>query len=168
VASPPPTGDCEIFLYSWGRVTQITDNTECDHFPRINRSGYIVWDGWDGSDWEIYMYNGARVTQVTNNMYYDWFANINDQGWIVWQGYDGTDYEIFRSRMGTGVTQITHNTLDDFWPDINNSGHITWTNGIRPAMTTWEIYSYDGRSVRQVTRNAVQDNTCMKCHYWYW
>ena len=167
VGSPPP-GDCEIFLYSWGRVTQVTNNDECDHYPHINRSGYIVWDGWDGSDWEIYMYNGARVTQVTNNMYYDWFANINDRGHLVWQGYDGTDYEIFTFRMGTTVTQLTHNTVDDFWPDINNSGHITWTSGIRPAPTTWEIYFYDGRTVRQVSRNAVTDNTCMKCHYWYW
>jgi hypothetical protein len=41
--------------YSQYVITQITDNSYNDWEPQINNNGYVVWQGWDGSDDEIFL-----------------------------------------------------------------------------------------------------------------
>ncbi len=35
-------------------ITQLTNNAYYDYAPQINNNGYVVWYGWDGSDYEIF------------------------------------------------------------------------------------------------------------------
>jgi len=63
--------DWEIFLYSKGIVTQITDNDYTDDLPWINSKGRIVWQGYDGNDYEIFLYSKGTVTQITDSDYDD-------------------------------------------------------------------------------------------------
>ena len=65
--------DAEIFLYSKGTITQITDNDYQDNNPQINSKGQIVWYGSDGHDYEVYLYSKGTITQITDNDYYDYF-----------------------------------------------------------------------------------------------
>ena len=38
--------DGEIFLYSGGITTQLTDNAYHDQCPQINDAEQVVWEGW--------------------------------------------------------------------------------------------------------------------------
>jgi len=106
-------------------ITQITDNSFDDEDPRINDTGFVVWQGYDGSDTEIFLYDGMSITQITNNSYDDRSPQINDNGYVVWQRYDGSDWEIFLYD-GMGITQITDNSFDDEDPRINDTGFVVW------------------------------------------
>jgi len=33
---------------------RITDNEDNDQCPRVNATGQIVWQKWDGQDFEVY------------------------------------------------------------------------------------------------------------------
>ena len=39
----------------------------------LNDDGFMVWQGWDGSDWEIYLTDetGVNPSSFTNNGYND-------------------------------------------------------------------------------------------------
>jgi len=63
--------DYEIFLYSNGTLTQITDNGYDDYDAQINFKGKIVWYGSDGNDNEIFRYSKGSITQITDNGYDD-------------------------------------------------------------------------------------------------
>jgi len=108
--------DEEIYLYSKGTITQITDNDKADYNPLINSKGQIVWYGWDGNDWEIFLYSKGVITQITDNDYDDRDPQINSKGEIVWHGSDGNDWEIFLYSKGA-ITQITDNDYDDTFAD---------------------------------------------------
>ncbi len=58
--------DYEIFLYSSGTITQITDNDYDDVDAQINSKGKVVWYGWDGNDNEIFRYSKGTITQITD------------------------------------------------------------------------------------------------------
>jgi hypothetical protein len=88
--------------------TQLTNNSYGDYWPKINDNGYVVWRGFDGSDYEIFLYDGTTTTQITNNSYDDKYTQINDNGYVVWAGSDGSDDEIFLYD-GATTTQITNN-----------------------------------------------------------
>ena len=46
---------------------QLTNNSSDDWDPQINANGYVVWEGYDGSDGEIFLYDGTNTTQLTKN-----------------------------------------------------------------------------------------------------
>ena len=48
-------------------TTQLTNNSYDDGSPQINANGYVVWNGWDGTDYEIFIHDGTTITQLTNN-----------------------------------------------------------------------------------------------------
>jgi hypothetical protein len=87
-------GDYEIFLYDDGTITQITDNDFDDTEPRINDSGVITWQGYDGSYNQIFVCssydgsNGPTILQLTDNERDDLRPQINNDGCIVWQSSD--------------------------------------------------------------------------------
>ncbi len=55
-------GDYEIFLYSDGVITQLTNNSDSyDGYPQINASGQVVWEGAGPDVW----YGDRRVADDT-------------------------------------------------------------------------------------------------------
>ena len=69
--------------YSQYVIKKISQNPHDDTNPQINNIGYIVWEGYDGTDWEIFLYDGSTTTQLTNNSYDDTHPQINDNGYVV-------------------------------------------------------------------------------------
>jgi hypothetical protein len=139
--------------YSKYIVTKITKNSYDDRFPQINDNGYIVWEGYDGSDWEIFLYDGTNITQLTDNSYDDNEPKINNNGYVVWSGQPtGTDTEIFLYD-GTSITQITDDSYyDDRLYQINNNGYVAWS---RLDGYNYEIFLYDGTSITQITHKSI-------------
>jgi hypothetical protein len=42
---------------STGLITQITTDNYDNKNLRVNASGQIVWQKWDGNDYEVYLYD---------------------------------------------------------------------------------------------------------------
>ena len=136
-------------------LTQLTNNSYSDGRPRINDSGYVVWQGNEGnSDYEIFLYNGNDTIQLTANNYDDTFPQINSNGHIVWYGYEGnSDAEIFLYD-GMSIIQVTNNDYYDLDPQINDNGYIAW-RGIDGS--DYEIFLYNGASTIQITNDDIDD-----------
>lgn len=89
-----------IFYYDGISIHQLTynddPNTSTD--PKINDTGLIVWQSFDGNDYEIILKDGNDIIQLTDNTTDDISPEINNRGEIIWQHFDGNDYEIFLSK----------------------------------------------------------------------
>jgi Tol biopolymer transport system component len=123
--------------------------------PRVNSSGRVVWQGFDGEDYEIYSANadGTGFVQITNNALSDEAPAINDAGQVVWQAFDGRSYDIYTARAdGTGLRRITSNTSNEWHAAINSAGRIVWDHW---DGRDYEIFSanFDGSGVTQLTSN---------------
>ena len=57
--------------YSQYVIKKISRNPYEDANPKINNNGYVVWEGYDGTDWEIFLYDGIETIQLTDNSYDD-------------------------------------------------------------------------------------------------
>lgn len=115
----------QIFMYSDGQVTQITNDDEDSRLPDINKLDQIVWEGYDGNDTEIFLYSSGSITQITDNEIYDTKPRINNHGQIVWESFDGNDNEIFIYDNGN-VVQLTDNEIYDESPRICDTGQVFW------------------------------------------
>ena len=125
----------QVFMYSDGRVTQITNDDKDSRFPYINNLDQIVWEGRDDNDTEIFLYSGGTITQLTDNEIYDTKPRINNHGQVVWEASDGNDNEIFIYDNGT-IVQLTDNEIYDDSPWISDSGQVFWTT-LKPGEATW-------------------------------
>jgi len=134
-----------------------TDNDRDDWCPQVSAGGWLVWQGWDGTDYEIYVrrLDGTNPVRLTWNSFDDEAPQINADGRVVWQTHDGQDYEIYSAEAdGTNLVRITNNTFNDWHPQINNAGQIVWQSF---DGEDYEIYSAnaDGTNVVQITNNAA-------------
>ncbi len=145
--------DWEIFLYSKGKIIQITDNDYDDRNPQINSKGQIVWEGYDGNDWEIFLYSGGKITQITDNEYDDRNPRINPKGEIVWHGFDGRDDQVFLYSKGT-ITQMTDSEYHDPNAEINAKEQIVWEGSDGHDL---EIFLYSNGTITQITDNEYDD-----------
>lgn len=127
----------EIYLYSNGTNTQITDSDNEDSFnfqPQINNKGQIVWSESDGNDYEIFLYSDGVTTQITHNNYDDYIdlntTQINNKGQIVWcsrddeNGYPVYAVNLYNNGIVSQIEERPYVTLKN--PIINNSGQIVW------------------------------------------
>ncbi|MFM6081679.1 MAG: TolB family protein, partial [Dolichospermum sp.] len=101
--------DTEIYRYSGGTTTKLTNNTINDYAPQIAGNN-VVWYANDGTDVEIFRNNGTTTTQLTNNDTDERDLKLSGSN-AVWVGWDGNDYEIYLNN-GTTTTQLTNNTTD--------------------------------------------------------
>ncbi len=125
----------DIYLYSGGVTTLLTDYGYAGGGPRINDSGQVVWGGNNGSffDHEIFLYSGGTTTQLTydniGTLFGEYNPQINNSGQVVWQGTGGSgvvfDQEVFLYSGGV-TTQLTDNSSDEENPQINDSGQVVW------------------------------------------
>ena len=135
------------------RIEQLTNSSFSEDRPQINDNGYVVWEGYDGSDREIFLYDGTSISNISNNSFADWFPQINNNNYVVWEGSDGSDGEIFLYN-GMNTIQISNNSYDDFSPQINNNGYVVWFGS---DGHDYEIFLYDGTSITQITNNSGDD-----------
>jgi hypothetical protein len=83
--------DPEIFLYDGTVTTQLTDNDCDDHYPQINASGCVVWEGSD-----IFL---ATPVAVVDNL--DGSAAGSCGSSSNAPGYYGTNYHYHAAASGT-------------------------------------------------------------------
>ena len=139
--------------YSKYHITQITDNTYDDLEPKINNNKYVVWYGYNGSDYEIFFYDSTSIVQLTDNSSEDSNPRINDQGYIVWQGYVNTDRVIF-VYDGIETIQVSGVSWDNRDPQINNNGNVVWWGN---DGNNYEIFLYNGVDTTSITDNSIND-----------
>ena len=86
----------DIFLYeNEGRnTTHLLEAPYEAKYPKINDDGYVVWQGFDGSDWEIFLHDGKKTIQLTHNSHDDHDPQINNDGDVAWVEQDGSKYRI--------------------------------------------------------------------------
>lgn len=165
-----PDLDWEIFFWPSGDPgpTRLTgdigseDNGAEDWYPRINNSGDIVWQSYDGYDWEILKVPAGTTTPVavTDNTIDDVLPKLNGNGDIVWGSYDGVDYYVNLLPAGnTTPIQVATST----WPVVPNMNidkNIVWI-GSDPSGNGLGIFLYRHSSgdVIQLSDNAHYDNT---------
>lgn len=113
--------DSEIFLYSNGVTTQLTNNLVDDLSPAISGNN-IAWARFDYSgsypDTEIYFYDGSRTIQLTNNTVQDGTPVIsgtniawNSGGDIVLATLGFNIEEEFAVRLGSQERKVKFNLI---------------------------------------------------------
>ena len=112
---------------------QLSENVDADHKPAM-AGKYIVWQGFDGTDYEIYLYDGTdvdadgngTVIQLTDNAYDDIEPALSGDH-LVWMGYhDNWDAEIFLHDLKSSQTsRLTDNDVEDRLPKTGG-GIIAW------------------------------------------
>ena len=156
----------EIYLYDGLNTTQITDNDVQDFEPKMNDSGYVVWERGIVTASEILLYDGTDITQITDDDYWDDKPRINASGQVVWQQCDELWPNSYMCKFGhleiflydgVGVTQITDDDYNDRNASISDNGQVVW-EGYDVASEHDEIYLYDGTSTTQITHNDYNDN----------
>ncbi len=141
----------EIYRYSDGTTTKLTNNTIKDYAPQISGSN-VVWYANDGTDVEIFRNNGTITTQLTNNSTDEFDLKLSGN-YAVWSGWDGNDYELYVNN-GTTTTQLTNNTTDDYSPVISDN-KVAWFNW---NGTAENLFFYNGITTTQVTNNLLVFN----------
>ena len=144
-------GDYNIFRYDGTSITNITNNLAFNGTgdPQMNDSGYVVWEGYDGSDYEIFLYDGTSIRQVTdssgNYLYGNFAPQINNSGQVVWHTGDG---DIFLYD-GATITNISNNTydFDNHNPRMNDKGYVVWE---AQTFYDYSIFLYDGTISRAI------------------
>ncbi len=157
------------FSYPIHMVFQITQNVYDDadlNFNNdvgyeINDDGFMIWKGYDGSDWEIFLTDetGVNPPAFTNNSQDDENPDINDAGTAVWQRKTATDDEIILYN-GAGEANISNNPIcDDTDPRIGNGGHVAWQGHCdytSPVpFSDYDIFLYDGVSATNISNDHV-------------
>ena len=137
-----PGGNSEIYMYDGTDITELTNSGYENIQPRVNKNGYVVWQGQSGGKSDIFLYDGSDIIKLTDGPGENGQARINENGYVVWKGHDGADYEIYLYD-GSVVWQLTDNSFDDSNPEINNKGQVTWEGD-------GKIYLYDGFSIRVI------------------
>ncbi|MHC4445927.1 MAG: hypothetical protein ACYTA5_25305 [Planctomycetota bacterium] len=143
----------EIFFWNGSTITQLTNNSLWNEFPRISGSN-VVWAGWSGGseDYGILFWNGTTTIKIpdSNN---GWIPQISGSN-VVWAGGNsGEDNEIF-FWDGATTTQITNNSYDDLSPQISGS-NVAWYGS---DGNDYEIFFWDGATITQVTDNNNSDS----------
>ncbi len=148
--------DSEIFLYSDGRITQITDNLYDDEEPQINDSGTVVWEGRAGQWWEIFLYSNGTTSILTDPA--DYYTNhrpqINNNNQVVWYRppiYFGDTTSGIFLYSGGQVTKLPSSDRGTD-PRINASGEVVWqkTSSYYTPSYAW-VYLYTGGTASRVS-----------------
>jgi hypothetical protein len=148
--------DDEIFLSNGFAAQQLTNDLNSnDVFPRINRTGQIVWEHWNNPT-QIYLWNGSTVrplTQDTVSTTSNRHPQINDAGQVVWEHWEGTASQI-QFWNGSTVRSLTVDPGEYLNPQINNAGQVVWAGGVSGHHS---IYLWNGSAVQQITTGAPDD-----------
>ena len=109
-----------------------------DQTPRINSSGWVVWQsgpspglGRRGSETaEVWVSDGTRNVQMTQNEVADFNPDVSDAGWIVWVGPGKTRTDV-RLWNGTSVVRLGEGCAGGpvkgpSSPRIARDGSVVW------------------------------------------
>ena len=144
------------------QITQITENTHEDCFPRT-AGGYVVWQAYIDFNWEIFLYNANDNTgpfQITDNTYDD-ISPRTDGKYVTWAAGSAPFGEIFIYDIATSTTtQLTFNNAFDAHPKVFN-GLVVWVSksvgdyGLEPG----DIFLYDvtDNTTTNVSASALVD-----------
>ena len=141
----------QVYLYSKGIVTQISDSDNNNYNPVMNNKGQVVWSGYDGSHWQIYLYSNGHVRNLSNSGHDNSWPAINNKGAVAWQGSDGGHYQIYLFSKGV-VTNLSNSSYDNYSPSINSKGQVAWSGS---DGSHYQIYLYTkGAGVANLSGNA--------------
>ena len=158
------------FSYATHVVFQLTNNTGRDDGDsavgsdvgyELNDDGFMVWQGWDGSDWEIFLTDETSVnpSSFTDNGYNDTRPDINNDGTLVWQRRIGSDDEIILED-GAGESNISNRSdCDDTLPRIGDGGHVTWQGYCDYTSPTsfsdYDVFLYNGSTATNISSDHI-------------
>ncbi|MBW2171740.1 MAG: hypothetical protein JRF69_07130, partial [Deltaproteobacteria bacterium] len=138
-------------------ITQVTANSIEDSLPHV-KGNFVVWQGYDGSDWEVFLYNMVTGTtiQITDNDEDDVSAQT-DGHYVVWRGYNGGEWDVF-IWDGSQTQRISDRGAEETFPQIAN-GWVVWASQISNdgLMEPGEIFLYDANTQTRMALSAEVD-----------
>lgn len=143
-------GNYQIYFYSYGMITKVTNDSVNHGYPMINDRGQFIWRAASGANSidTIYLYNNGSISQITSDAVLHQDLQINDIGQLVWWS-SGSDNQIYSYNDGV-TTQITSN-YGNSSATINNYGQIAFVQ-------RGDIYSYNTGIINQITDNSNAEN----------
>jgi hypothetical protein len=138
-----------LYLYSSGKVKQLTDNKDIDNFD-INDLGQVVWSASTANGYNLFLYKNGVTTTVTTDGNNNFEPSFNDKGDFVWNSYDGSKARI-KLCTAAGISSTiwicpSYSELNTMYtyPVINNLGQVAWINYTIDNKDN--IYFYDGQA----------------------
>ncbi len=108
--------DQEIYLYTNGKVINLSDNDYEDTNPQINDSGHVVYETYGGTNYGITLYDGMIGIPA-----------------LPGEPIEKTPH----------IETFFFDSMRDFDPQINNIGLIAWYAATNPIEQSGVIYVYD-------------------------
>ena len=142
-------------------IVRLTFDEGIHSVPDINERGDVVWSSsLPPSDSEIYRYRDGRVEQVTNDAWYNFDPTMNNNGGIAWMR--GTSWSLpfhvaFHGDAGPQAVPDPGGISAINKPLITDDGLIVWSQRLALGPSVDEIFSYDGRTLQQLTHNGMSN-----------
>jgi hypothetical protein len=160
----PDNNAWDVYLYTGGGVTRLTDDKNQQGPPRLNDNGWVTWHGNRSQDWDwdnrVYLYDGANTQVIAYTPGQHCSApqinNLGQVAWINWNS-NATPYHNIYLWNGTNtkITNLNTNNYNGNPFVLNNTGQIAWCWA--EGMTPRQVYLYNN-GVAQLT-NAAYDHT---------
>ena len=149
----------DVYLYTGGGVTRLTNDLSGQGPPRLNDNGWVTWDGNRSEDWDwnsrIYLYKGASPPQVIAYTPGQNCSNpqINNQGQVAWINFNTNATPYYNIYLWNGTnTKITNLDTANFegsaW-SLNNNGQILWSYG--GGFNFAQLYLYGAGGTKKIT-----------------
>ena len=137
----------DVYLYTGGGVTRLTNDLSQQGPPRLNDNGWVTWHGNRSQDWDndnrIYLYNGAepQVIAYTPGQHCS-APQINNLGQVAWRKSSSPVYNLYLwNGTNTKITNLDATNYDGQAPfSLNNNGQILWGWGDVRATTRSYIF----------------------------
>jgi hypothetical protein len=141
----------EVYLYTGGGVTPLTNDQRSHGPPRLNDNGWVTWHGdWDGAN-RVYLYNGASTQMISGPASSN--PQINNLGQVAWINFNTNATPYYNIYLWNGTpTKITNLDTANFegsaW-SLNNNGQILW--GYGGGFDFAQLYLYGPGGTKKIT-----------------
>lgn len=120
--------DEEIFYFDGTTVTQLTQNTVLDRFPKMSDLG-IVWERGNSTTQEIIFWDGVSETQLSSNSIFDGNSTLSDDR-LSWVRGTGNSAEIWTWDGVNSPANISNNTVVDVLPNASGNNTVWVTDSV--------------------------------------
>ena len=140
-------------------IVRLTFDQGIHSVPDINERGDVVWSSsLPPSESQIYLYRDGRVEQVTNDAWYNVNPTMNDNADIAWMRaatWSPPFHVAFDYGTGPQAVPDPGGISAIGLPEITDDRLIVWSQRLALGPSVGDIFSYDGRTVQQLTQNGL-------------
>lgn len=157
---PPDNNAWDVYLYTGGGVTRLTDDHSSQGAPRLNDNGWVTWHGNRSQDWDwdtrVYLYTGTLPAPVIAYSAGKGSSSpqINNLGQVAWLRYDSSitpyyNIYVWDGHSNTKITNLGATNYDGANFCLNNNGQILW--GWGDGSNNAQLYLYGADGTKKIT-----------------